>query len=199
MNFRCNETLPNMMMRICGVPLIGVAIWVISAGVAFAENTPVSPTPTLAAEPSVSAASSPYDTVLVPRVKTSIYIGSVALTMTPLKRGADQVYAADYKATVVPFFMFNESGQLRITFTDGQLARLATGERVEFSGDGKNKGGSPRPITGHATADTPGAKTGKIKVRVFVTKKTALVFDTTYAFEEPAAATPPEKITPPAK
>jgi hypothetical protein len=152
-----------------------------------------------AAGPSAFAASSQYETVLVPKVKTSIYIGSVTLTMMPLKRGADQVYTADYKATVIPFFIFNESGQFRIMFTDEQLARLATGERVEFSGDGKNKGGSPRPITGHATADAPGAKTGKIKVRVFVTKKTALVFDTTYAFESPAVATPTEKTTPPAK
>ncbi len=137
-----------------------------------------------------------YDTVLVPKIKTSVYIGSVTLTMTPLKRGPDEIYAAGYKAAVVPFFMFNESGGFRITFTNEQLARLERGERVEFSGDGQNKSGSPRPITGHVTADAPGAKTGKIKVRVFVTKKIALVFDSTYEFAAtaepaPAVAAPP--------
>lgn len=144
-----------------------------------------------ASAPSACSAPSPYDTVVVSKTKTSIYVGSVALTMTPFKRDAGDIYAAEYKATVVPFFIFNESGQLRITFTGEQLDRLERGERVEFSGDGKNKGGSPRPITGHASADAPGAKTGKIKVRVFVTKKTALVFNTTYAF-----ADSPEKQMP---
>jgi hypothetical protein len=134
-----------------------------------------------------------YDTVVVSKTKTSIYVGSVTLTMTPFTRGTGGIYTADYKATVVPFIIFSESGHLRITFTGEQLARLERGERVEFSGDGKNKGGSPRPITGHAIPDAPGAKTGKIKVRVFVTKKTALVFDTTYAFvDTPGKQTSPE-------
>lgn len=137
-----------------------------------------------ATAPAFAPDPSPYDTVVVSKTKTSIYVGSVSLTMTPFTREAGDVYSAEYKATVVPFIIFNESGQLRITFSGEQLERLERGERVEFSGDGKNKGGSPRPITGHASADLPGARTGKIKVRVFVTKKMALVFDTTYAFAE---------------
>lgn len=140
-----------------------------------------------------AAASSPYDTVLIPKVKTSIYLGSVSLTLTPFVRDeATGIYAADYKATVVPFFMFNERGNLRVLFTAEQITRLERGERVDFAGDGKNHRNAARPITGHAQADAPGLLTGKIKVRVFVTKKQALVFDTTYTFAERAPVLQPD-------
>ncbi|MDF9826400.1 hypothetical protein M2447_000481 [Ereboglobus sp. PH5-10] len=131
-----------------------------------------------------SPAPSHYDTVLIPKVKTSIYVGSVTFTMTPFVRSGGQVYTAEYKASVVPFFFFSESGRLSINFTDEQLARLERGERVDFTGDGKNKKNKGRRILGHAQAEAPGARTGKIKVRVFVTKNTDLVLDTTYTFAE---------------
>ncbi|AWI09792.1 hypothetical protein CKA38_11510 [Ereboglobus luteus] len=125
-----------------------------------------------------------YETVLIPKTKTSIYVGSVTFTMTPFVRSEGQVYTAEYKASVVPFFFFSESGRLSINFTDEQLARLERGERVDFTGDGKNKKNKGRRILGHAQAEAPGARTGKIKVRVFVTKNTDLVLDTTYTFAE---------------
>ncbi|PTY05793.1 hypothetical protein DB347_15685 [Opitutaceae bacterium EW11] len=114
--------------------------------------------------------------------KTSIYIGTVTITMTPFRR--DQgVYAADYRAKVFPYFFANEHGWLKVDFNDEQLARLARGERVPFTGRAENSEKEPRHVEGHATPDAPGAKHGKIKVRVFVTKKIELIFNTTYRFE----------------
>ena len=130
-----------------------------------------------------------YDTVLVPKAKTSAYVAKITLTMAPLLRDSGQAYETDYKVTVAPFVFFNESGRLRISFTDEQLARLERGERVEFSGDATNTKNKGRRVLGHAQADAPNARAGTIRVRVFVTKNTDLVFNTTYQFEDK----PPEE------
>ena len=134
----------------------------------------------LAAPILVSAAL--HDHVIIPPAKTSIYVGSVTLTPTPLRREGGR-YHADYQAKVFPYFFYNEAGRLWIDFSDEQLARLARGERVEFAGTAKNKDGEDRSITGHATADTPGAPSGKIKVRILVSPKIELIFNSTYAFK----------------
>ena len=120
-----------------------------------------------------------YSTVVVEPTKTSIYVGNVSLTMTPFHRSAD-VYAADYKAKVFPYFFSNEHGQIWITLSDDDLARLARGEVVQFKGRAENSDKEERRIEGRAVpAD---ASHGKIKVRVFVTQKIELIFNTTYHF-----------------
>ena len=124
----------------------------------------------------------PHDQVVIPPTKTSIYVGSVTLTPTILQREAGR-YRAEYQAKVFPYFFYNEAGQLWIDFSDEQLAQLARGERVPFSGMAKNKDGENRSITGHATADAPGASSGKIKVRILVSPKIELIFNSTYAFK----------------
>lgn len=144
---------------------------------------------TAAAAPAREAAAPhPYATVLVPRMKTSIYVGSVTLELTELVRDAAGRYGAEYKARVMPFFFFNEGGRLWIDFSDDQLARLDRGERVAFTGGAKNTGGSERKVEGHVTPSAPGGRDGRIKVRVFVAAKTQLVFNTTYRFGETSAA-----------
>jgi hypothetical protein len=130
----------------------------------------------------VLLSAAPHDQVVIPPTKTSIYVGSVTLTPTTLRREAGR-YRADYQAKVFPYFFYNEAGQLWIDFSDAQLAQLARGERVEFSGTAKNKDGEDRTITGHATADAPGAAAGKIKVRILVSPKIELIFNSTYAFK----------------
>jgi hypothetical protein len=120
-----------------------------------------------------------YDQVEVPPAKTSIYVGSVTLTMPRFTR-KDGAYAADYTAKVVPYFFFNETGRLFIDFSDDQLRQLARGEAVEFKGRGLRGDGVERRVEGKATpADAQG---GKLKVRVFVSKRTELIFNTTYRF-----------------
>ena len=124
----------------------------------------------------------PFDTVVIDPVKTSIYIGNVSLTTTPFRR-SENVYKADYKARVVPFFFHNERGHLWVEFTPEQLERLERGERVQFTGEAENTDKEPRRIEGHATPAAPGEKHGRIKVRVFVTPKIELIFNSLYRFE----------------
>jgi hypothetical protein len=124
-------------------------------------------------------AASPYDVVEIEPVKTSIYVGNVGLTMTPFHR-ENQTYAADYKAKVFPYLFYNEQGKLWIDFTDADLAALGRGETVQFKGHAENAGHEARRIEGRAVPASPLA--GKIKVRVFVSAKIELIFNTTYRF-----------------
>ncbi len=127
------------------------------------------------------AAQDPHNTVEIAPAKTSIYIGNVTMTMPTFKR-TDARYKSTYAARVFPYFFYNEHGTLEINFTDEQLSRLDSGERVEFQGRAQSESGEARRIEGQAT---PTNKTsGKIKVRVFVTAKIELIFNTTYRFTQ---------------
>lgn len=120
-----------------------------------------------------------YAAVAIAPGKTSIYIGSVTLT-TPSLPHRGETYAGTYAAKVFPYFFYNEEGTLSIDVTDDMLRALARGETVDFTGTGLSSDGEPRRIEGKATpAD---ATTGKIKVRIFVSKKIQLIFNTTYRF-----------------
>jgi len=120
-----------------------------------------------------------FATVAIEPAKTSIYIGNVTMTMPVFHRSGAR-YESSYVAKVFPYFFYNEKGSLGIEFTDEQLARLERGERVEFTGQARSDSGGERRIEGHATpADAAG---GKIKVRVFVSRKIELIFNTTYRF-----------------
>ncbi|MDB6170107.1 MAG: hypothetical protein JWM88_2971 [Verrucomicrobia bacterium] len=121
-----------------------------------------------------------YRTVAIAPTRTSIYIGSVKMTMPPFTR-EQSTYSSTYQAKVFPYFFYNEHGTIAIDVTDDQLRQLARGEAVEFQGRGVSSQGEPRHIEGKATP--AGATTGKIKVRVFVSKKIQLIFNTTYRFE----------------
>lgn len=124
-----------------------------------------------------------FATVTIAPAKTSIYIGSVTMTMPTFQRAGAR-YESSYAAKVFPYFFYNECGTLGIEFTDEQLARLENGERVELTGQARSDTGEDRRIEGHATRTD--ADSGKIKVRVFVSKKIELIFNTTYHFA-PAA------------
>jgi hypothetical protein len=125
------------------------------------------------------AAPANQQTVIIEPAKTSIYIGSVTMTMPPFQR-IEARYESSYVATIFPYFFYNEHGRLAIDFSDAQLAQLGRGEHVEFKGAGHNAAGEERRIEGTATpTDT---ERGKIKVRVFVSKKIQLIFNTTYRF-----------------
>jgi hypothetical protein len=158
-------TLKAMRSRFC-----------VSVALLFASALP--PLQAGPAAPQVAPAK-PYETVLIDPVKTSIYVGSVTLRTTPMKRAGD-VYTADYTAKVFPYFFENEKGKLWITITDEDLSHLEKGQAVFFKGHAENADHEPRRIEGRALpAD---AKHGKIKVRVFVTQKIQLIFNAEYRF-----------------
>jgi len=123
----------------------------------------------------------PFARVEIETAKTSIYVGSVTMTMpTFTRKGAS--YESTYAAKVFPYFFYNEKGTLTIAFPDEDLRRLARGETVAFTGHGRSSDGEERRIEGRAVPTD--AQSGKIKVRVFVSKKIELIFNTTYRFKE---------------
>lgn len=121
-----------------------------------------------------------YQSARVATAKTSIYIGNVKLEM-PVFQREGEVYSSTYEAKVFPFFFYNESGRISITIPDADLHRLAAGERVYFTGEAFSTKEEPRRVEGHA--DPADAESGKIKVRVWVSKNIELIFNTTYQFE----------------
>lgn len=122
-----------------------------------------------------------YDRVDIADAKTSIYIGAITMTMPTFVR-TNGVYSAAYHAKVFPFFFQNEKGTLSIEMDDARLRALERGEVVHFTGRGVSSEGEERHVEGRAIPDGPAAATGKIKVRVFVSKKIQLIFNTTYRF-----------------
>jgi len=121
---------------------------------------------------------------------TSIYIGAVTLRTTEFRRGPDGAFTAAYTARVIPYFPANEAGTIAITVPDTDLVRLLAGEAVDFQGAARNQQGEARDVSGRATpVDT---RHGRLKVRVRVSPRIELIFNTTYRFPEaaPTAVTP---------
>ena len=120
-----------------------------------------------------------YDRVEIAPTKTSIYVGSVSMTMPAFTRKSG-VYESTYSAKVFPYFFYNEKGKLWIDTSDDDVRRLERGETVNFTGHAVSDDGAERRIEGRAVPADAGG--GKIKVRIFVSKRIDLVFNTTYAF-----------------
>ena len=112
---------------------------------------------------------------------TSIYVGSVSLSIRPLTR-SNGVYRSDYTAKVFPYFFFSEHGTISIDVSDDLLRRIERGEAVDFTGHANNSEGKERRIEGQAVPAAAGADHGKMKVRVWVGKHLELVFNTVYRF-----------------
>ena len=141
--------------------------------------------------PSVERPLTDYARVDVAAAKTSIYVGSVSLTMPTFVR-AKGVFETTYVAKVFPYFFYNQNGKLNVEFSDEQLRKLERGEVTEFKGQAIAEDGELLRVEGKATpAD---ANSGKLKVRVLVSKRVELIFNTTYRFPDvkpsPAAAAP---------
>tara|TARA_B110000467_G_scaffold123490_1_gene115346 strand:+ start:367 stop:846 length:480 start_codon:yes stop_codon:yes gene_type:complete len=158
------------MLRICRRWFGGILAALAVSGLAAQEDT----------SPIDDALASFYERATVAPAKTSIYIGNVKLTMKPFTRNGD-VYSSTYDAKVFPFFFYSEAGRISITITDEDLRSLAAGERVYFNGEGFDTSEEPRKIEGHA--DPADERSGKIKVRVWVSKNIELIFNTIYRFD----------------
>jgi len=145
----------------------------LTAGLPAAEAPPT-------ARPASSVPEGGFARVTVEPARTSIFIGTVTLTLLPLARQAG-VYEADYAARVFPFFFYNEHGRFSIRFSDDDLRQLQRGEAVSFTGQARNSGGGSRRIEGRAVPDATDATRGKLKVRVWV-GRIELIFNTAYQF-----------------
>ena len=119
--------------------------------------------------------------VEVAPTKTSIYLGSVAMTMPAFSR-TNGAYESEYAAKVFPFFFYNETGRLRVEISDDALRQLERGEAIEFKGRAVRTDGAERRVEGKATPSD--AKSGKLKVRVFYSRRIELIFNTTYRFPD---------------
>ncbi len=135
-------------------------------------------TAVLLAAPARARTATTWDRLIVPPMKTSIYVGSVTLTPSAFVRTGD-AYTATYNANVWPWFPWNESGSVTIRVPQADLDRVARGETVEFAGAGADKKGRKRTVSGRAVpAD---AHTGKLKLRIHV-DGLDLIFNGTYKF-----------------
>jgi hypothetical protein len=117
----------------------------------------------------------------------SIYIATVTMTMPPFVR-KNVVYSSTYSAKVFPYFFYNEKGRIWIVVPDDLLRRAAQGLPVEFSGHALSDSGEERRVEGRAVPTGPW--TGRIRVRVFVTRRISLSYDTTYELKGPANPQP---------
>jgi hypothetical protein len=121
---------------------------------------------------------------------TSTYVGAVTLRTTGFTRDAAGAFTAAYTARVIPYFPATEAGTLSITVPDADLTRLLAGEAVDFRGTARNERGEDRVVSGRATPVD--AHHGRLKVRVRVSPRIELIFNTSYRF--PAAV--PGALTP---
>ena len=118
-----------------------------------------------------------FSVVRADPVSTFIYIGTVSLSATPFLRLGSE-FRAHYTAKVFPYFFSNESGTMAVTVPEPALRRLAAGQPIEFSGTATRTDGAIRTVEG--TAAPTGPAGGRLKVKIHVTKKITLVFDTSY-------------------
>jgi hypothetical protein len=131
-----------------------------------------------------------FNVVNIKPSTASIYIATVTMTMQPFVR-KNVVYSSTYSAKVFPYFLFNEKGRIWVVVPQDLLRKAANGEPVDFKGHALSDSGDERRVEGHATPTGPWG--GMIRVRVFVTKRISLNYDTTYELKGaavPPAATP---------
>lgn len=121
-----------------------------------------------------------WDRIVIAPMRTSIYVGSVALTTEPFVRNGMNL-SSRYDAKVRPWFFWGETGTITMVMTDAGLATLARGERTEFTGEAANHKNKPRKVTGHA--DPADATSGRIKVKIMA-DGIELIFNGTYKLEK---------------
>lgn len=117
-----------------------------------------------------------FGQVAVKPASAFIYIASVTMTIPPFVRH-NSVYSSTYTARVFPYF-YSERGRIWIEVPDDALRRIADGQPIDFTGRAVNESGDVRRVEGHAIPT--GRMLGSIRVRVFVTRRLALNYDTTY-------------------
>lgn len=130
----------------------------------------------------------PFNVVEIKPSVASLYIASVTMVMPPFVR-KNAVYSSTYYAKVFPYFFYSERGRIWIVVPEADLRRAAQGQPVDFVGHALSDSGDERRVEGQAVPT--GASGGRIKVRVFISRRIYLNYDTTYELKGaagPAAA-----------
>jgi hypothetical protein len=130
-----------------------------------------------AAAAAVAPAPEPSVTAEIAPASTSIYIGTVKLTVSPMTRQGN-AYCSTYTAKVFPYFFYSETGQFRMEVSDADLFRLASGQAIDVVGDALRSDGVDRPVRAHAVPSS--LADGQVKVRVVISPRLTLIFHTTY-------------------
>jgi hypothetical protein len=129
-----------------------------------------------------------YSTVVIEPATAYFYtIATVSMTYQPFVRQKG-AFSSTYSARVFPYFFFNERGKIWIEITDEMLRQADRGESVDFIGRAFSNSGDERKIEGHATPTGP--STGKIRVRVIVSRRIVLTYETTYELQGAPGARP---------
>ena len=116
--------------------------------------------------------------LLIDRSSMSVEGGKATLAIGPLER-TNGVYTGDYKLTVFPWFLNNETGKLAIFVSDETLAEANQGKVVTVVGTATAKGGQCRQIVAIAT---PGDQDhGTLKLRIFAGSR-KMTFTPAYHF-----------------
>jgi hypothetical protein len=127
-----------------------------------------------------------FNQVSIKPATAYIYIATVTMTIPPFSRHGG-VYSSTYAARVFPIF-YTERGRIWIDVPDDALRRIASGEPIDFTGRAINDSGDGRKVTGHAVPT--GTTGGTISVRVYVTRRISITYDTTYQLVGTAEAQP---------
>jgi hypothetical protein len=118
-----------------------------------------------------------FSVVDIKQSVASLYIASVTMIMPPFVRHSE-VYSSTYYAKVFPYYFFSEKGRIWIVVPEADLRRAAAGQPVDFVGHALSDSGEERKVTGRAVPTGPSS--GKIRVRVFISRRISLNYDTTY-------------------
>jgi hypothetical protein len=132
-----------------------------------------------------------YNVVDIKPSVASLYIASVTMTMPPFTR-KNTVYSSTYYAKVFPYFFYSERGRIWIIVPDADLRRAAQGQPVDFTGHALSESGEERKVEGHAVPTGPLG--GMIRVRVFISRRIYLNYNTTYELK--GAANPVSALIP---
>lgn len=119
--------------------------------------------------------------VAVPPMRTSIYVGSVTLSVTEFERSSGSLYySAEYHARVIPWWFWTESGTITLKPTEDAIEQLLAGETIEVDGEATNHHGKPRTVSARIRPSDDGAGTIKVRIDAGGTK---LVFDGSYTLQ----------------
>lgn len=132
-----------------------------------------------------------FNTVAIKPATAYVVIATISMAMPPFVRQGAQ-FLSTYSARVFPYYYFNEKGRIWIDVPDEALRRIASGQPIDFTGHAVSDAGERRRVEGHATPTDKSR--GYITVRVFVSKRIALNYDTTY--ECVGTAGPDADLTP---